>query len=198
VHEAVILGRPLFTDSLALTEIAAADETGRTELAVRMVMAGIADGEALFRQAKANGDDVETELAALGQERAAVEGYAHRHGLRTGAWRPDEQAEDLARRHQRIGEYMDMRVANQFVHGSTKATEQRISMRGDVTVIGDPTDGLEPWANPTGLFAVHSALCAARAICRILGRVEPRELDALMVELMRARAAAAAASDETE
>jgi len=36
VHEAIILARPLFTDSLALAEIAAADDRGRDELAVRL------------------------------------------------------------------------------------------------------------------------------------------------------------------
>jgi hypothetical protein len=45
----------------------------------------------------------------------------------------------------------------------------------------------EAWANPTGLFAVHSALCAARATCRIFGWTEPPELDAQMVALGEAR-----------
>jgi hypothetical protein len=42
-HEAVMLGRALFTDSLTLAEYAARDERGRAELVIGWSMAGLAD-----------------------------------------------------------------------------------------------------------------------------------------------------------
>jgi hypothetical protein len=191
VHEAIVLARPLFTDSLALTEIASSDENRRKELAVGMVMAGIDDGRGLFQSLASRGDDVDAELANLAEERAMVQAYAQRHGLSTRIWRPDDHAKDLATKHGRIGEYDDLRVANYFVHGSTKALEQRLSIRDDETaVVGDPAAGFKPWANPTGRFAVHSSLYATRSACLIFGWTEPPELAALGVELGEARAAA--------
>lgn len=85
-----------------------------------------------------------------------------------------------------------MKVADHFVHGSAKATQQRYSVREDGSVeFGRSAVELEAWANPTGLFAVHSALCAARAACQIFGWTEPPELVALLVELAEARDAEA-------
>jgi hypothetical protein len=125
VHEAIILARPLFTDSLALTEMAAADDKGRDEFAVRLNMTGVAQGEGVFRSARANGGDVDHLLRALAEERAEIEEYARRKGLSAKGWQPDEQAKELADKQGRSGEYVDMRVTDQFVHGSTKATSQR-------------------------------------------------------------------------
>lgn len=201
VHEAIILGRPLFTDSLALAEIAAADEKGRDEFGVRLNMHGVAEGEALFLIAKTLGHDFADEaLQALAQERAEIEEHARRQGLdTTKGWQPDRHAKDLARKHGREGEYLDQRVADHFVHGSTKATSQRTQRRDDGTlVVGGVSSVHEPWANPTALFAVHSALCAARAACRIFGWTEPPELEALMTELGDARAAEDARQGGTE
>jgi Family of unknown function (DUF5677) len=190
VYEAIILARPLFTDSLALAEIAAADDKGRDELAVRLNMAGVAQGEGLFRSAKPTGVIGDDELRSLAEERAEIEEYARRKGLHTKGWQPDHHAKSLADKHGRSGEYLDLRVADHFVHGSTKATSQRFKTREDGTIVvsGEARE-FDTWANPTGLFAVHSALCAARAACRIFGWAEPPELDALMRELAEARVA---------
>jgi hypothetical protein len=189
VHEAMILTRPLFTDSLALTEIAAASDKGRDELAVRLNMTGVAQAQGVFLSAKAIGrDDVDELLRTLVEERAEIEEYARIKGLSTKGWQPDDHAKDLADKHGRSGEYVDMRVTDQFVHGSTKATSQRFKRRDDGTIdVGGAARELEGWANPPGLFAVHSALCAARAACLIFGWTEPTELKALAAELAEAR-----------
>lgn len=192
VHEAVILTRPLFTDSLALTEIAASDDARRKELAVGLHMSGLAASVALFERVKASGGDVDEELATLADERKAIEGYARREGVSTKGWQPDDQAKDLAAKHGRTGEYLDLGVADHFIHGSTKATQQRYTVREDGSVeFGREAIDLETWANPTGLFAVHSALSAARAVCLIFDWTEPPELKALAAELAKARAAEA-------
>jgi hypothetical protein len=186
VHEATILARPLFTDSLALAELAAADTQRREELAVGLVMAGIRQGENLFQALGATGEDVTGDLAALAAERADVERYARYRGLTTTrAWQPDDQAKELARDHGRGRQYLDMRVTDHFVHGSAKANEQRLSIREDGTIIvgDDDASTLQPCADATGMFAAQSALFAVRDACVVFGLTEPPEVESLMREL---------------
>jgi hypothetical protein len=58
VHEAVLLGRPLFTESLMLAEWAAAEERRRKKLVVGWWLKSIADHTGLLLEAQARGDDV--------------------------------------------------------------------------------------------------------------------------------------------
>jgi hypothetical protein len=51
-QEAVILARPLITESLMLMELAAADETQRVELVVGWDLASLDDLEGLWREAE--------------------------------------------------------------------------------------------------------------------------------------------------
>jgi hypothetical protein len=133
--------------------------------------------------------DVDEQLATLAEEPAEIDAYARRGELSTKGWQPNKQAKDLAVEHGRIGRYVDMRLTDHFVHGSTKATSERFTTEGDTIVIGAAGESLAVWANPTGLFAVHSSLCATRAACLIFGWTEPPELEILMTELAEARAA---------
>jgi hypothetical protein len=68
-HEAVALGRPLFVNSLALRELAAADDKRRGSLMVGWVLAGIQDLENYWRDQAARGHDV-----SKGMEQIADDG----------------------------------------------------------------------------------------------------------------------------
>jgi hypothetical protein len=154
VHEAVMLGRPLFTDSLMLAEYASAEKARRAELGVGWEMAGLADLEGIYRDASSRGDDVTEQLTALAERRTKIEAYGRRHGVKTRAWRPDEHAKELAIKHGRGDEYPAMLLTHHFVHGSTMAASQRYSAAADGTIeVGGPAAQLEPWAMDAGSTA---------------------------------------------
>jgi hypothetical protein len=182
VHEAVMLGRPLFTDSLALAEFAAVDARRRGELVVGWALGGLADLEGIVRHASSPSEDASDEqLFDLGPRRAELEAYARRHGFSTKHWRPDDHAKTLAEKHGRGGEYAALLITHQFVHGSANAVSQRYSKATDDTVaIGGPAAQLEVWASDAGNFASYSTLHAARAACKIFGWAEPSELAELL------------------
>jgi hypothetical protein len=185
VHEAVMLGRPLFTDSLALTELASVDERTRGGLALGWEMASLAQLEGLFRDLEARGEDMSRGFDYIETRRAQVEDYARRHGFGTKHWKPDSYAKDLAEKHGRGQEYSALLLTQHFVHGTTIATSQRYSKVGEQTVeVGGPAAAaqFELWANDAGLFAISSTLNAARAVCQILGWDEPAELEALFLK----------------
>jgi hypothetical protein len=182
-EEAMMLGRPLLTDSLALAELAAADEKRRAELAIGWELATIADLRGANLEGKAQGHDVEEQLSGLDRYRAWWEEYASSRGLHPKHWQPDADAKRLATRHGREDEYLDLRMLHHFVHGSTFATAQRYSTRdGLVVMVGGPA-AKEEWAYAAGGSAAQSALYAARAICTILEIDEPPELAALIAEV---------------
>jgi hypothetical protein len=179
VHEAVILGRPLFTGSLMLAEYASSDKRRRAELAVGWKMSSISDFEKVVREG--GGEDTETLLAGIKEQRTSVEGYAHRQGVGTKYWRPDDHAKDLAAKHGRAGEYADMLMTHQFVHGSATAVAARYSKRAEDTVqIGGSAVDLETWGEGAARFAAVSLLNAARAAYQILGRPEPEHVTTLL------------------
>jgi hypothetical protein len=183
VHEAVLLGRPLFTDSLAMTELASVDERKRGSLALGLEMASLAQLEGIFSDIETRGEDMSRGFDFIKTRRAQVEGYAHRHGFDTGQWMPDDHAKRLAERHGRAPEYGAFRITQHFVHGTTIALSQRYSVVGEQTVeVGGPAAEFEAWANDAGLFATSSTLDAARAACKIFGWDEPAEIEALLVE----------------
>lgn len=181
VHEAVMLGRPLFTDSLMLAEYASADERRRVELVIGWSIASLGAVEGLFRDAGSRGEDVAEALSKLAERRAELEEYARRHGAGSRSWQPDDHAKQLALKQGRGDEYTALLVANQFVHGATAAVSERYSQVTENTVeVGGPAVELETWARDAGLFAANSALHAARAACAIFGWEEPPELEALL------------------
>lgn len=184
VHEAVLLGRPLFTDSLSLAELAAVDDKRRASLVFGWYRAGLADLEGLLRERQSRGDDVAEMLDKLASSRERLETYARERGIETRHWRPDDQAKSLADKHGHGDEYIAMRVTDHFVHGSSMAVSQRYSQGADETVVvGGPGADLETLAGDAARFAAHSALHAARAVCRILGWAEPPELEALLARI---------------
>jgi hypothetical protein len=184
VHEAVALTRPLFADSLALAEMAAADEAERKRLVAGRELAAVNDMEGLAREAESRGDDVSAEMAALHERRAHVEEFARSENIKPRPWRSDQQLKALAHRHGRGDEYMDLRITHLFVHGSPFATRQRYAQTDErIVEVGGHAVDLKAWASPTGLFASHSALHAARAACAIFGWTEPPDLEVLMAEV---------------
>jgi hypothetical protein len=183
VHEAVILGRPLFTDSLALAELASIDEKRRGDLVIGWELGSLDALEGILRDDESRGVDQSDGLAKVAERRSEVEAYARREGFRTRRWQPDDHAKALADKHGRGDEYSALLLTHLFVHGTTLATAQRYSqVAEDAVEIGGPAVELRVWANDAGLFAAVSTLYAARAICQILGWEEPPELETLLAE----------------
>lgn len=182
-HEALILTRPLFTESLMLLEVAAADEPRRVELVVGWLLGSLADLEGLMREAQARGDDTSGQLTGIAKQRADIDAYARRHSAGTRHWRVDVKA--LADKHRGGDGYLDFRMAHHFVHGSTFASEQRYTRRGEVALIGGPAT--EPgWAKSAALSAAQSMLFAVRGLCGIVDWPEPAELDRLLERVEQA------------
>jgi hypothetical protein len=179
VHEAVILARPLFTDSLTLAEIAAARETERKQLALGREMAGLADLEGVLREAESRGGNIEIGMAKIAERRADLEDFARRENPEHAPLAAG-QLKDLAAKHREGDEYLDLRFTHLFVHGSTSVTMDRFSQQDDGTWEVDvPAADFKRWANGTGFFAAHSGLRAGRAACLIFGWDESRQLQVL-------------------
>lgn len=184
VHEAMMLTRPLFTDSLALAEYAATDERRRGELAIGWTLAGLTDLEGYYKDAAARGSDASFMLKWIAGMRRDVQGYARRHNITsTKSWQPDKNTKQLAEKHGRGDEYPSLLLAHHFIHGSTTALVFRASrvddgsyrFGGEGVFVGD-------WATGAGSFATRSMLHAARAACRVFGPDEPAQLATLLAE----------------
>jgi hypothetical protein len=80
-HEAVMLVRPLFTDSLALTELAAVDIRRGTELVVGWELYSLAELRGILLEYGAQGLDVADFLADTDTRRAEVEKYGRDRGV---------------------------------------------------------------------------------------------------------------------
>jgi hypothetical protein len=187
VHEAVILGRPLFTDSLFLAEYESADETQRVGLVVGWWKASIAPFEGLFRDGVSRGEDWTAQLSQLSKFGGEIETYARRHGARSKTWNPDDHAKHLSLKHGRADEYRTLIVTHLFVHGATASLVTRYSKVSEDTVeVGGPAIDLEGWGRPAGLFAANSMLHAARAGCAIFGWQEPPDIDELFQRIEKA------------
>ena len=183
VHEAIILGRPLFTDSLALAEFADGSDHDRGSLAVGWILDSIQSLERYYVVSRASGADVWSELTKIGDQRREVQEYAARCGYRTRHWRPDEQVKELAEKHGRAPEYGAHLITHMFVHGATTVTSERYVLDddGNVRISGvRPNRALE---RDAGLFAVNSMLHATRAACTAFNWPEPKRLTTLWQEL---------------
>lgn len=76
--------RPMFVHSLALAEIAAADEKRRISLVVGRQLDAIADIEGIFREMQARGDEQAVKnLEHMAERRRRVEKCARRHDAST-------------------------------------------------------------------------------------------------------------------
>jgi hypothetical protein len=163
-----------------LLEVASADHKRRVELVVGYELATLADFEGILREAESRGDDASEQLAAVATRRASVERYAQRHDARTRRWQPNEK--QLADKHVNGEGYLDFRMAHHFVHGSTFASQQRYSPRGDVVIIGGPAAS-QDWTRGALLSASQSMVFAVRGVCRILGWPEPPEVPGLLTRI---------------
>jgi hypothetical protein len=182
-NEALVLARPLLTDSLALAELAAADERRRAELVLGWELHSLAELNGVALEAEARGEDWTAQIEALEDWTEKVRGYARRHALSTRHWQPDERAKELAAKHDRADEYLDLRFLHHFVHGSTFATKQRYTSDDEVTAVGGPAIVHEVWIAASVLSAAQSGLFAARYFCTIFGLNEPTELGDLLEEV---------------
>jgi hypothetical protein len=179
-HEALILTRPLFTESLMLMELASVDETRRIGLVVGWMLESVRDFEGIMREAQSRGDDTSEQLAAMSGMRATIEAYARTHNAATRGWRINEKT--LADKHRGGDGYLDFRVGHHFVHGSAFASAQRSTRRGDVTFIGGPA-AYQGWTEAAALSAAQSMLFAVRGVCGVVGWPEPPEVNELCERL---------------
>jgi hypothetical protein len=184
VHEAVILGRPLFTDCLALAELANVDEKRRGSLVVGWALASWLHMKGHFLDRRSRGHDVTAELEALAEREREVRRYALDHGYDTKHWQPDGDVKRLADAHGRGDEYGTFLVTQMFVHGTTTVTSERYLQTDEgIFVVGAPAPIPKRWARDAGLWASQSMLNAARAACRLFGWAEPAELAELLVAI---------------
>jgi hypothetical protein len=180
-QEALVLTRPMFTESLMLLEVASADETRQVELAIGYQLATVTSLEGVFREAQVRGNDTSEEMAAVAKLRDFLERYARERNARTRQWKPNEK--QLADKHVGGEGYLDFLMAHHFVHGSTFASAQRYTPRGEVVMIGGPAASQEDWARSAVLSASQSMLFAVRGVCGILGWTEPPAVPALLARL---------------
>lgn len=178
VHEAAILTRPLFEDSLVLTEMASVSQEGRVAIAVSRKLDALARLEGIFRRMEKRGEGVEGNMAYIAQRSSALRTYARRSGVSTG-W--TQKLDKLAKRHHRYGkEYDGYLLSHQFVHGSAAITEMQASEDGEALVVGGEAVDTERWQLPTAVSLAYSMALTQRATCRILGLEEPDGLSALI------------------
>ena len=177
-EEALILTRPMFTESLMLMDIAAAEEPTRISQLARWSITSLNHLAGVMREGESRGRDETESLANIDARRAQIIDYASKAGVRLPRnWPPHEK--QLADRHGRGEEYLDFCMHHHFVHGSSFATRQRSVRKGDLHVVGDP-DARDPaWARNAALSASQSMLFAMQAVSRIFGWPGPRELAAL-------------------
>lgn len=175
-HEALSLGRQLFTESLVLADLAAGTEADRLKIMSGWTLEGLSSWEGIFMEAHASqGKDTREELAAVRSALGAVRLRARRAGTKVRPWKPHEK--QLAARHGRTAEYLDFLVSHHFVHGSSFAVALRSSMAADETVlVGGPAADTRVWAIIAALFACDSTLFAASAACAIFTWSEPPQL----------------------
>lgn len=181
-QEAMLFGRPLLTDSLALQEFADADARRRSELALRWELATLADLDGVWLEGQAQGRDVAEMLRLQRDRRNALQKQAASEGLRSRPWMPDRHAKELAMKHGRLNEFLDLLLLHHFVHGSHFAAHQRAKIPAPgVMLIGGAAADAEVWAVSAALSAAQSMLYATRAVCALLEVEEPRELGSLLV-----------------
>jgi hypothetical protein len=186
VHEAVILVRPLFTDSLALAEFAAVDERRRGSLVVGWALWSEQQMRAFFLDRRSRGHDVAAELERIAEREGWIRKYALNRGYGTQRWQPDDHAKRLAVTHGRASEYSALLVAQMFVHGTTTVTSERYAKTDEgLYVVGGPAPTPRRCERDTGIFASHSMPLAARAACEMFGWTEPSEFGELLDAVRR-------------
>ena len=190
VHEAAIFGRPLFSASLTLAELATSDATQRGSLLVGMSLDHLARHEEYLRAREDQGHDVAADRERLAEARRGEEKFARELGFATKHRKPDDDLKGLAAKHGRSSEYSALLLTHQFVHGATGVVLDRVGRDGDKAVVGGLVARSKPWVRDFGLFASYSTLHSAAALHALLGSQRPPELNALMREVGMSTAAA--------
>jgi hypothetical protein len=129
-------------------------------------------------------DDVSAELTALEDREKSLEAYARRQGFEPPRhWRPDDHTKDMAIKHGRRDEYVDILILHQFVHGSMLAMDQRYTVENGLARVGGDAADIDGWIAIAGLVAAKAAVDATAAICRIVDLPEPDALRELSAEV---------------
>lgn len=177
-QEAMILARPLYTDSLRLMELASQDESGRIELVVGWALGSLKATRGRFIEAQQRGEDVHEYLAAVDGLIEWYRQYAGHRGVKARAV-GDPNEKQLAGKHGRDN-FLDFSFTHEFVHGTAFALGLRYRRNGDQMEVG-PVD--QSWHVVAAAHAAESMLHAIKATCSIFGWSEPSEVDDLMVRL---------------
>ena len=184
-HEATILARPLFTESLMLGELAAVGEPDRATLVIGWWMRSLTDLEGMYDLAERLGDDktiLSMQRELLKSRRQEFQRYARRRGAGTKTWKPNEP--NMAHKQGRERDLVDFEFANLFVHAGARILEARATRDADgILGIGRDRIQLEGWATNAALFGARSMLEGTRSICTILELEEPTAVDATMGEI---------------
>lgn len=119
--EALIIGRPLFEESIWLSELADGDDKRREQLVLGWLYDSLNRAQSVVHAAARAGLEKSTAkkdeaLAGLEARRESVKKYQARHGIGEKlAFRP---LEELARKFGRLEGWWVHEVAHQFVHGN--------------------------------------------------------------------------------
>jgi hypothetical protein len=137
-----------------------------------------------FLDRRSRGHEARADLEALAEQERLVRKYALDRDYGTKHWQPDNDAKLLADAHGRGNEYGAMRVAGMFVHGLSTVTSERYWLTDEgVYVVGGASPNPKRYERDAALFASHSMLLSARAVCRIFGWAEPPDVADLLEEL---------------
>jgi hypothetical protein len=197
VHEAAILGRPLFGSSLTLAELAESDQPQREALLIGLSLDHLARHEAYLRSREELGEDMTAHRERLEQARRGEQAFARERGVTPKHEKPEGDLKARAIRHGRVHEYGALLLSHGFVHGASGVVLDRVGREGDRAVIGGHVARSRPWVRDFGLFATFSLLHAGVAICSILEWPQPDELKAMMREIATSTAAARKSSGST-
>lgn len=178
--EAMILARPLFTESLWLQHSAAVGDD-RHSYVLGWVLDSLNRRERLFREGHRVGltEDLLTALKVLGGEREKVRRYMKRHRLVQKKF-PNEKR--LAALYGRDEDYWAYEFAHQLVHGSEVAHLWRTERREGLLIVA-MEGGREGIEAGVARFAGHSILHSHAAALRLFADSEFQEFGALWEEL---------------
>lgn len=176
--EAMILGRPLFEESVFLDFVSRAPETVRYGHTLHYESDGLKRArhafEALKREHPEDGAELDQVTAAVEQQRGAIQRLAERRGYRLQF---SGDTEFMAKKLGRTEDLLAYEWANQFVHGRTFALRARLERSGEGVLMHwtlDPDGvGLLPLVVT---WSTRSLLIAFAAVARMLDWAVPDSL----------------------
>lgn len=170
-EEASILARSLFTESLQLQSLAAADDTGRWSFVLNHVNRSLVRQQTLLALCPEDEVDFrEMMRARLEQEQLKVQRVQRERNVKKLTPFGDERS--MAATHGRVDDLFAFEFSQDMVHGSVLAGQSKlkpVDMDGETVVTMDTTTAHEKLTLGVAQFAAASALIAARAAAEIFG-----------------------------